>query len=265
MAVKRRALGTRCRAQPGDQDGAGGAAHGGRGGPATPRGERRRGEGDGTRYLLVVARQDALHRLCAAAPLHGLQHRAQLRGRLRARLHARRSRPAPPRPAPPAAAAPRPRAPRPLTCRRSPRKPLGLAGSGRTPLAGAARGAHPEPSYWLPYRRRPLRSEDSISQHAEQRGAPGFAAAGHDGCCSPCPQRGGRLLGGAAVRARGTPGGVGRCPAHPPELCPIVRSLRPALYTPCLPQGEGLPQPGLAAFSEAFFALLPRAESVCVP
>lgn len=55
---------------------------------------RRRREGDGTRYLLVVPRQDALHRLGAAAPLHSLQHRAQLRARLRARLHARPSRPA---------------------------------------------------------------------------------------------------------------------------------------------------------------------------
>lgn len=114
------------------------------------RGGRRRGEGDGTRYLLVVPCQDALHRLgtAAAAPLHGLQHRAQLWARLRARLHARLSRSVPFRPVPPGAAGsgrapPARRTPRPLTRPTLPRKPLGLAGSVRAPLAGGVGGAHP--------------------------------------------------------------------------------------------------------------------------
>lgn len=117
-----------CRGRGGDTAGCG---ERGRKGRLAPQREREDARPTPTaRYLFVVPRQDPLHCLGASAPLHGLQHRAQ--------LHARR----PPGPAPPAAAAapPRPDLPprTPLTCRDATRRdatlPLETARTGRQRL-----------------------------------------------------------------------------------------------------------------------------------
>lgn len=85
-----RGAAARTPASPGPpRPGAGGAAEGGtgrrhrRGGGGEEGNKTRRPPSPTARYLLVVPRQDPLHGLgaTAAAPLHGLQHRAQLHAR----------------------------------------------------------------------------------------------------------------------------------------------------------------------------------------